>query len=348
MQGNTSQSKDGQAGSSKTRIKIPSFQEIERRQEEQDLSNITHTQLQNYQHDSNAREQQSTDQPNTVDISKALNQDQQRQQQQMCVQQRAGLQHHQQHVNARSVQITKQGGQQQYPASSLVVNHNQQGNPLLPFIRHVGHVFGDIIPDYLIGENTAVLFLSLRFHKLKPNHIHIRIKQLARAYRAYLLCHVDVDDPHVPLMDITKLAIDNQLTLICAFSNRECARYLETLKVYENKPADSLKERLQEDHQSRVAAAFTMIRGVNKTDCATMGTKFGTVADILKSKSSQLSSCPGIGPAKAKRLHEAFNTPLIKNKTIVAKPPEQQVQNINNDFIEDVSDSDVDDFQEEL
>eukprot|EP01026_Neomeris_dumetosa_P032527 TRINITY_DN2582_c0_g1_i5.p1 TRINITY_DN2582_c0_g1~~TRINITY_DN2582_c0_g1_i5.p1 ORF type:complete len:399 (-),score=36.38 TRINITY_DN2582_c0_g1_i5:533-1729(-) len=227
-------------------------------------------------------------------------------------------------------------------SSSLLINRNQEGNPILPFIRQVGKAFVDIIPDYQVGYGTAVLFLSLRFHKLRPTHIHVRIKQLARAYRTYLLCHVDVDDPHVPLMDVTKLAIDNNLTLICAFSPRECARYLETLKAYEHKPADAIKERLQEDHQSRVAAAFTMVKGVNRTDCATLGTKFGTVGDILKANVAQLTSCPGVGPAKAKRFYEAFNMPILRKKVEV-----QQfiLQNCGEEIIEDPP-SNLDEIEE--
>jgi len=36
------------------------------------------------------------------------------------------------------------------------------------------------------------------------------------------------------------------------FSNREAARYLETLKAYETKPADAIKERLKEDYYAQV------------------------------------------------------------------------------------------------
>eukprot|EP01025_Chloroclados_australasicus_P000741 TRINITY_DN10280_c0_g2_i1.p1 TRINITY_DN10280_c0_g2~~TRINITY_DN10280_c0_g2_i1.p1 ORF type:complete len:304 (+),score=21.00 TRINITY_DN10280_c0_g2_i1:102-1013(+) len=228
------------------------------------------------------------------------------------------------------------------PSNALLINRNQEGNPLLPYIRQISKQFGDIIPDYQVGQDTAVLFISLRFHKLKPNHIRFRIKQIGHAFRSYLLCHVDVDDPHVPLMDITKLAIDNRLTLICGFSNRECARYLETLKAFENKPVDSIKERLQDDHQSRVAEALTMVRGVNRTDCATMGTKFGTVADILKADIDKLSSCPGLGPAKAKRLFEAFNSPFTTKKVVIASQPESNEVN-QDQIVEDIGEEDIDD-----
>mgnify|MGYP000081824597 FL=1 len=35
-------------------------------------------------------------------------------------------------------------------------------------------------------------------------------------------------------------------------SLEECARYLETIKIYENKPADVIQERIDHDYLSRV------------------------------------------------------------------------------------------------
>lgn len=39
-------------------------------------------------------------------------------------------------------------------------------------------------------------------------------------------------------------------------SVEECARYLETLKTYENKPADSIQERTDNDYLSRVSMLY--------------------------------------------------------------------------------------------
>lgn len=37
-----------------------------------------------------------------------------------------------------------------------------------------------------------------------------------------------------------------------SFSLEECGRYLETIKVYENKPADTIREQTDTDYMSRV------------------------------------------------------------------------------------------------
>ena len=61
--------------------------------------------------------------------------------------------------------------------------------------------------------------LACRFHLLKPEYIHGRIRELQRAYALrVLLCFVDIDDVVLPLGQIIKTALLNGLTLICAWS----------------------------------------------------------------------------------------------------------------------------------
>lgn len=45
---------------------------------------------------------------------------------------------------------------------------------------------------------------------------------------------------------------DSSVIYFSAHSLEECGRYLETIKVYENKSADSIKERMDTDYMSRV------------------------------------------------------------------------------------------------
>lgn len=59
-----------------------------------------------------------------------------------------------------------------------------------------------------------------RYHLLKPEYIHFRIRELQRSFTLrVLLCHVDVDDVVEPLQQVTRAAIANQLTLVCAWSD---------------------------------------------------------------------------------------------------------------------------------
>lgn len=81
---------------------------------------------------------------------------------------------------------------------------------------------------------------------------------------------------------------------------QECARYLETYKAYESKPADTIQGRTEEDYLSKLNAALTTVRGINKTDVLTLGAAFKTAAGIIGANMQQLSVLPGIGPTKVR------------------------------------------------
>lgn len=45
------------------------------------------------------------------------------------------------------------------PSGSILVNACQKGNPVLKHIKNVPWEFGEILPDFQVGQKTAVLFL---------------------------------------------------------------------------------------------------------------------------------------------------------------------------------------------
>ncbi|KAL9450552.1 hypothetical protein AB3S75_012306 [Citrus x aurantiifolia] len=55
----------------------------------------------------------------------------------------------------------------------------------------------------------------------------------------------------------------------------ECGCYLETIKVYENKPADLIQGQLDTDYLSQLTHALTSVWSVNKTDVITLESTFG-------------------------------------------------------------------------
>ena len=57
---------------------------------------------------------------------------------------------------------------------------------------------------------------------------------------------------------------------------------------------------------------LTTVRAVNKTDSATMGADFGSLAAMFRASEQALSTVPGLGPTKVKRLHAAFSTPFLR------------------------------------
>ncbi|ERE52988.1 DNA excision repair protein ERCC-1, partial [Cricetulus griseus] len=69
----------------------------------------------------------------------------------------------------------------------------QRGNPVLKFVRNVPWEFGEVTPDYVLGQSTCALFLSLRYHNLHPDYIHERLQSLGKSFALrVLLVQVDV------------------------------------------------------------------------------------------------------------------------------------------------------------
>ena len=211
---------------------------------------------------------------------------------------------------------------EQAPRGALLVSKRQEGNPVLRHLRCVRWMYASITPDYQVGSDAAVLYLSMRYHLLHPEYIHTRTRELLRSFALrILLVHVDLEDVHAPLQDITCIAMHSRFTLVCCFSTAECARYLETYKCYEHKPADAIRERTEQDYESRRAHVLTAVRGVNRTDVVSLGSKMGSVAGIMRAKADDLAAVPGIGPIKALRLHEAFNAPfrVVRSSTTATR-----------------------------
>ena len=129
----------------------------------------------------------------------------------------------------------------------ILVSEKQRGNPILKFIRNVQWEFSkDIVPDYVMGF-TCAIFVSIKYHSLHSKHADLRIRELGKTFRLrILLVLVDVDDDISvkPLNELNKLCFNNDVTLLLCWSNEECARYLETLKLYENKSASSIQEKV--------------------------------------------------------------------------------------------------------
>jgi len=40
--------------------------------------------------------------------------------------------------------------------------------------------FADIVPDYILGNGTAALYISVRYHLLHPDYLFFRIRELQR------------------------------------------------------------------------------------------------------------------------------------------------------------------------
>uniref|UniRef100_A0A2K5DRP8 ERCC excision repair 1, endonuclease non-catalytic subunit n=1 Tax=Aotus nancymaae TaxID=37293 RepID=A0A2K5DRP8_AOTNA len=191
-------------------------------------------------------------------------------------------------------------------SNSIIVSPRQRGNPVLKFVRNVPWEFGDVIPDYVLGQST-----SLRLH---PSLQEERPTGLRGSCPRFLDCSMRNlwKDPQQALKELAKMCILADCTLILAWSPEEAGRYLETYKAYEQKPADLLMEKLEQDFVSRVTECLTTVKSVNKTDSQTLLTTFGSLEQLIAASREDLALCPGLGPQKARRLFDVLHEPFLK------------------------------------
>jgi DNA excision repair protein ERCC-1 len=197
---------------------------------------------------------------------------------------------------------------------ALLISERQRGNPIIKYIRHVKKRYvprNTTDADYELGSSACALYLSLKYHMLKRGYLYSRLTpRLRNAYALrVLLVNVDVEDNEKALLGVMRVAKEQGLTLVLAWSHIECARYLETYKAYEHKgPEGIMGKGPGKTLMDRITACLTTVRGVNKTDCLTLATAFGSMRGIIEATIDELTLCPGIGQLKATRIFEAFHT----------------------------------------
>ncbi|BEI92078.1 uncharacterized protein CcaverHIS019_0408980 [Cutaneotrichosporon cavernicola] len=207
---------------------------------------------------------------------------------------------------------TKSGSLPAASKNAIVYSVLQRRNPILPLIRSVGLEIGDIVVDYQVGAHNGVLFLSLKYHRLHPEYIHSRIEKMRHAYNLrILLILCDISEHQQSLRELSKVAVINEMTILVAFSNEEAAQYLTTLKAYEHKSADTLKEKVHQTYPSQLQHVLTSGRKVNKSNAEAIAAQFGSFDNIVRQSNYSLSAVKGLGKVKIVSLLDAFNKPFV-------------------------------------
>ncbi|KAL9556183.1 hypothetical protein MBANPS3_001977 [Mucor bainieri] len=200
--------------------------------------------------------------------------------------------------------------------NTILVNPTQQKNPILKHVHNVPWEPSEAIKmDYVVGQTTGVIYLSLRYHRLYPTYIYDRLNDVKNLYvNRILLVYVDVDSFHDALREINRIAILSDFTLMLAWSPEEAGRYLETYKAFENKAPDLIREKVDDEYFARMTDCLTQIRSVNKTDVLTLLSTFGSLKKVADAKTDALAMCPGFGEQKVRRLQQTWKQPFLANK----------------------------------
>jgi DNA excision repair protein ERCC-1 len=186
--------------------------------------------------------------------------------------------------------------------SAILVSTRQKGNPILNHIKLLPWEYADIPADYVVGTTTCAMFLSLKYHRLHPEYIYARVKQLAGKYNLRLvLVMVDIQNHEDSLRELSKTSIINNLTLILCWSAPEAAHYLELYKSSENAQPTAIRTQQPQSYKESLVEFVTVPRSINKSDAASLISTFGSLQNAINAQPEQISAVPGWGEKKVQQ-----------------------------------------------
>ncbi|KHN99038.1 mating-type switching protein swi10 [Metarhizium album ARSEF 1941] len=222
-------------------------------------------------------------------------------------------------VNAsrtKVVQPTPQAlPQKQTGGSTILVSPRQRGNPVLASIRSLPWEYSDIPADFVLGLTTCALFLSLKYHRLHPEYIYTRIRNLQGKYNLrILLTMVDIPNHEDCLRELSKTSLVNNVTIILCWSAAEAGRYLELYKSYETASFAAIRGQQSSSYADKLVDFVTVPRSLNKSDAVALVANFGSLKNAINAEQEQLGMISGWGGVKVKRWSDAIEEPFRAKK----------------------------------
>lgn len=212
---------------------------------------------------------------------------------------------------ARVVQPKPQALPQRQGPSAILVSTRQKGNPILNYVKSLPWEYSDIPCDYVLGATTCALFLSLKYHRLHPEYIYSRLRQLGKLYNLrILLTMVDINNHEEALKELSKTSMINNLTVILCWSAQEAGRYLELFKSYEHASADSMRAHQSQTYEESLIDFVTTPRNINKTDANSLISNFGSLRAAVNAEPEELAFVPGWGERKVNAWCSAVREPF--------------------------------------
>ncbi|KAG5930195.1 hypothetical protein E4U53_002289 [Claviceps sorghi] len=199
--------------------------------------------------------------------------------------------------------------------STILVSPRQRGNPVLTAIRSMPWEYSDIPADFVLGLTTCALFLSLKYHRLHPEYIYTRIRNLQGKYELrILLTMVDIANHEDSLRELSKTSLVNNVTIILCWSAAEAGRYLELFKSYENAGFAAIRGQQASSYADRLVEFVTVPRSLNKSDAVALVASFGSLRNAINAEQEQLGTIGGWGGTKVKRWSAAVQEPFRARK----------------------------------
>lgn len=222
------------------------------------------------------------------------------------------------------VQPTPQALPKRSGPSSILVSPRQKGNHLLQYVKAMPWEYSDMPADYILGNTTCALFLSLKYHRLHPEYIYTRIKDLQGRYLLrIILCLVDIGNHEESLRELSKTSLINNITIVLCWSYAEGGRYLELFKTYENAAPTAIKQHQSQSYSDRMVDFITTPRSINKTDAVSLVSQFGSVRTAVNAQHESVAAVPGWGEKKVERwcrsVREPFRVQRAARRVLVSE-----------------------------
>ena len=199
--------------------------------------------------------------------------------------------------------------------SAILVSPRQKGNPILNNVRSLPWEYSDIPADFVLGATTCCLFLSLKYHRLHPEYIYNRIRNLGHKYNLRLmLTMVDIQNHEESLKELSKTSMVNNLTLILSWSAQEAGRYLELYKSYEHASPTSIKAHQSSSYRDKLVEFVTTPRSINTTDATSLISAFGSIRAAVNARPEEIGMIPGWGEKKVQRWCQTVDEPFRVRK----------------------------------
>ena len=152
---------------------------------------------------------------------------------------------------------------------------------------------------------------SLKYHRLHPEYIYTRIRNLQGKYNLrILLTMVDIPNHEDPLRELAKTSLVNNVTIILCWSAAEAAHYLELYKTNENASFTAIKGQQSSNYADRLVDFVTTPRSLNKSDAVALVANFGSLKNAINADTEALSMINGWGGVKVKRWIAAVEEPF--------------------------------------
>lgn len=152
---------------------------------------------------------------------------------------------------------------------------------------------------------------SLKYHRLHPEYIYTRIRNLQGRYNLrILLTIVDIPNHEDSLRELSKTSLVNNVTLVLCWSAAEAARYLELYKSYEHANFAAIKGAQATSYADKLVEFVTVPRSVNKTDAVALVSTFGSLKAAINADPETIGVISGWGEKKVKAWTSAVEEPF--------------------------------------